>query len=289
MATPVVPARQRPVDPLRERPVPPDRVFYDTGVLLNAEDFRAEQTYHRGRLARVLGYLQGSGTVAGLAVRCDPPVLPPPGDPEQELTVEPGLAIDRLGRLIEVPRRACIRLNRWYEAQAPEVLIQGLHGDGVVVDVFIRFVACEHGKTPAFAAGPFDALDAAVPSRLRDWYELSLVVRREQPNPPLPQPSWPDLAAIADPAARRTRLHEAIFAAWREGTEQWDDDGPVPAPEHAAGQDPTALFLARALVPASGGSADARPARTPGAAVRVDNGARPFVYTAGALARWLGV
>ena len=30
----------------------PDRVNYATGVLLNAEDFQAEQDYHRGRLAR---------------------------------------------------------------------------------------------------------------------------------------------------------------------------------------------------------------------------------------------
>jgi hypothetical protein len=43
----------------------PDRPFYATGVLLDAEDFLDEQTYHRGRLARALAYLHGTGTIAG--------------------------------------------------------------------------------------------------------------------------------------------------------------------------------------------------------------------------------
>jgi hypothetical protein len=40
--------------------------------------------------------------------------------------------------------------------------------NGVIADVFLNFVVCERGKTPAFASGPFDALDAIAPSRLRD-------------------------------------------------------------------------------------------------------------------------
>src|SRR5262245_37226124 len=89
-----------------------DRVFYATGILLAADDFDAEQTYHRGRLARALAYLHGSGTVAGLRVGVLP-ALAPGADPaflqgrEEELRVQPGLAIDRLGRLIEIPRAAC--------------------------------------------------------------------------------------------------------------------------------------------------------------------------------------
>ena len=40
------------IDPLKAKQQPPDRVFYATGVLLDAEDFSAEQTYHRAQLAR---------------------------------------------------------------------------------------------------------------------------------------------------------------------------------------------------------------------------------------------
>jgi hypothetical protein len=84
-----------PADPIETAP-PPERVNYATGVLLDAADFRDEQTYHRGRLARALRYLVGFGTIAGLRV-----VPPAATDAELELRVEPGLAIDRYGRLIE--------------------------------------------------------------------------------------------------------------------------------------------------------------------------------------------
>src|SRR4051812_40120577 len=101
-----------PDDPLA-RGVMPDRVFYATGVLLDAEDFLDEQTYHRGRLARALAYLDGSGTVAGLRVE----VRPASEDPDEELVIHPGLAIDRIGRLIEVPSARCLRLRNWFDNQ----------------------------------------------------------------------------------------------------------------------------------------------------------------------------
>ena len=53
-------------------PEGPDRVHYATGVLLGAEDFRAEQDYHRARLARALAYAMGQGTLAGLEVIHEP-------------------------------------------------------------------------------------------------------------------------------------------------------------------------------------------------------------------------
>ena len=72
-----------PIDPLEAAP-PAERVNYATGVLLDAEDFRDEQTYHRGRLATALRHLAGFGTVAGLRV------LPPEAaDVELELGVAP--------------------------------------------------------------------------------------------------------------------------------------------------------------------------------------------------------
>jgi len=270
-----------------------DRLWYATGVLLDAEDFLDEQTYHRGRLARALAYLYGSGTVAGLRVVWEPTVDPgadvslPDGRPER-IKVEPGLAIDRLGRLIELPRMACIRLNRWYEVQADDDLAQGWHGapfNGVVVDVFLTFVACERGKTPAFAAGPYDALDPVVPSRIRDGYAVTLVIRKEA-DPPVPVNQWPDLSGISDPSERADRMRQAVFGAWREGTQWRELDGKLaPMLEHAAGQDATAVLLARLVLPATQASAAARPQRTEDAPVRVDNNIRPIVFNPG---RWAG-
>lgn len=274
-----------------------DRVLYATGVLLSADDFDAEQTYHRGRVARALAYLHGSGTAAGLRVVVAP-ALAPGADPafpqgrEEELRIEPGLAVDRLGRLVELPRAACLRLDRWYQGQDVDRLTTALHAAGVIVDVFVRYVTCERGKTPAFATGPFDALDAVQPSRLRDAYELTLVPRAEA-TPPLPDPGEigaPPLPPATDVGGRRAALHAAILSGWREGTEQWTEQGPVPLREHVAGQDTTALFLARLVLPATAAATvDTRPVRTAGATVTVDNDSRRFVYSAVALARALGI
>jgi len=270
-----------------------DRLWYATGVLLDAEDFLDEQTYHRGRLARALAYLYGSGTVAGLRVVWEAAVDPgtdvslPDGRPER-IKVEPGLAIDRLGRLVELPHMACLRLNRWYEAQSDDDVAQGFHGapfNGVVVDVFLTFVACERGKTPAFAAGPYDALDPVVPSRIRDGYAVTLVIRKEA-DPPVPVNQWPDLLGVADPSERADRMRQAVFGAWREGTQWQELDGKLaPMLEHASGQDTTAVLLARLALPATQASAAARPQRTAGVPVQVDNNIRPIVFNPG---RWAG-
>lgn len=275
-------------DPLTLRPFP-DRLFYETGALLAKDDFRDEQTYHRGRLARALRYLHGSGTVAGLRVEWIPREE---GVREEHLTVKPGLAIDRWGRIIEVPRSACLRLDRWYRAQDPDLLTQAFHPrtppvpddpyTGVVVDLFIRFTVCERGKTPIFATGPFDALDAVAPSRLRDWYELELVLRPES-DPPLPRPWHPELASITDPEAKRVALKNAILDNWRETTADTDDDALPLLPEHRVGQDPASIFLARMVIPATAGSP---PVRTSDP-VTVDNLRRPFVVPPFGIARWL--
>ncbi|MDH5666842.1 MAG: hypothetical protein OEY86_02375 [Nitrospira sp.] len=270
-----------------------ERLWYATGVLLDAEDFLDEQTYHRGRLARALAYLYGSGTVAGLRVAWEPAVAPgadvtlPDGRPER-ITVEPGLVIDRLGRLVELPRTVCLRLNRWYEAQSDDDLAQGFHSapfDGVVVDVFLTFVACERGKTPAFAAGPYEALDPVVPSRIRDGYVVTLVIRKEA-DPPVPVNQWPDLSGITDPSERADRMRQAVFGAWREGTQWQELDGRLaPMMEHAEKQDTTAVLLARVVLPATQASVAARPQRTEDAPVRVDNNIRPIVFNP---ERWAG-
>jgi hypothetical protein len=286
------------IDTLEKAPSSPDRVVYATGVLLDALDFEAEQNYHRGRLARALAYLHGSGTASGLRVDWEAP-LEPGDDPnfpdgrEERLLVRPGVALDRLGRVIEVAATACLRLDRWFDGKRgvnqlvilPNVTVGALNfPNAVIADVFVNFVACERGKTPAFAAGPFDALDAVQPSRLRDFYDLELIVR-DAVDAPLPTSPWAEVGTLGDPAARRDRVHEIIFDSWREGTDAWDESGPTPLPEHVAGQNPTAVFLARLVIPLD--AADP-PQRDMAQDVVVQNDVRQFVYTTGALLNWLG-
>ncbi|GAB4275669.1 MAG: hypothetical protein Kow0092_31290 [Deferrisomatales bacterium] len=275
-------------DPL-SKPQPPDRVVYALGQLLDEEDFGAEQLYHRGRLARALAYLHGTGTVAGLEVT----VAAEGPEAEETLRVSAGLALDRLGRLIEVPRAACLRLHRWFEAQLADPVGRdrlsasfrtgsGGHPDGVVVDVFVKFEACERGKQPVFGAGGFDALDAVAPSRVRDAYRLELVVR-EEADPPVPDPGFPDLAGLSPEEARARVLDYKLRQAWKEST-AWRGPGETLEllAEHVHGQDGTEVLLARLLLPAL------RPPlrRDPNGTVEVDNGVRALVFSTAELL-WL--
>lgn len=262
-----------------------ERVNYATGVMLDAQDFLDEQSYHRGALARALAYLFGSGTVAGLRVRA-----PAADDQTQHLHVDPGLALDRHGRLIEVRTPYCIRVVNWLAQQPVDALTQALAAAGgfdnaLIVDVFVRFQVCTRGKTPAFASGPFDASNALVAARLADAAKFELLLRAED-APPLPENVWPDLAAIADPAARRGALADAVLGAWHGGSDARDARGELePLREHVDGQDTTSVFLARLTIPVSAPSAEqARPQWLAGTAMLVDNDSRPFVYVPG---RWL--
>jgi hypothetical protein len=306
----------------------PDRLFYAAGVLLDAPDLAAEQLYHRGRLARSLAYLNGSGTVSGLRVQFqsalapgdrDPTDLIDPTDPasgrlypegrEARILVQPGLAIDRLGRLIEVSSAACLRLQPWLDEQSPAQLEQATHPQGsaadtlitrpgspnaitvspanrgIVADIFIRFQICEAGgRTPAFAAGAFDATNANVPARLRDSYELNLILRPEATADlptELPQSPWQSATTLNE-------LQTAVFESWEETTDDWaiDQTGqnrPEPRAEHAVSQDTTAVLLARLLI--LPGDADTGRAL----AAQVDNYSRSFVYPNGAIASWIAI
>src|SRR5215469_3041523 len=133
-------------DPL-DATLPPERVFYALGALLGVQDFTDEQTYHRGRLARALSFLSGYGTLAGLKVDWQGPAK----DPNEEIIVRAGIAVDRLGRIVEIPSDACIRLDNWYQGQSADDLVQGFHAGagGVIVDIFVRFAACERAMQPA--------------------------------------------------------------------------------------------------------------------------------------------
>lgn len=303
------------VDPLTHQPLG-ERPVYATGMLLDAQDFLDEQTYHRGRLARVLGAVAGSGTLAGLLVQHRPPT----DAQAEEIQVNAGLAVDRLGRLIELPRPACLRVQRWWDAElardgllhadhtSPERFISTraqagvtLPARAVVADVFLRFVACPRGLTPAFASGPFDALNAVSVSRLRDAYELQLVPRQNLTDTGLGLPLRPGAFTLpvdvesaeealareaamddpsADPTARRAALQDAVLHGYsRTGDEL------ARGPEHPPTVDASAVFIARVLIPVE----PTEPTVRLGGALLVDNHSRRFLPGLGVLARWSGL
>src|SRR5438128_4112862 len=159
------------------------RVFYATGVLLNAQHRDADQLdTHRG-LARALAYLHGSGTLAGLEVTWERET----SGRGERVVVKPGIALDRLGRIIEVPRAAPLPLDRWFDEQSDAHLIGGFKPpvQGGVADVFVRLVPVEPGPTPGSA------------------YEVKLYLRQEPDPPPLPPPPRP---VVLHPDAPPTAL-----------------------------------------------------------------------------------
>jgi hypothetical protein len=305
-------------DPLDASPLP-ERVHYHTGVLLDRDDFRSEQTYHRGRLARLARYLHGVGTVAGLEVRYEPAAAPTPADAghEERLVITPGLAVDRLGRQIELWERACIRLDAWLAWHCGQAGRRArLNGSiwpsdaavpaAVVADVFLAFRPCAHGRTPAFATGAYDALDATVPARVRDAWLIELVPRDERSaadpalRPPLPAPVLPDPAAFADDAARLAALRKhKLQHAWSEPQlRRTDGDGLVLEPEHVRGlHRGDELFLARVVIPVQRAEGDDPDPSAPGGATAIlttrtvaapviDNDSRRLCFATAELA-WL--
>ncbi|HSW12303.1 MAG TPA: hypothetical protein VLI06_05640 [Solimonas sp.] len=289
----------------------PERLHYATGVLLDETDFREEQCYHRGRLARALSSLFGFGTLGGLRVSCAGS-----DNAELEIAVAPGLALDRLGRLIELRRTQVLRLGRWLDfrrgldAQDPRrnEVIAAVHGDPAVLalDVFLRFVVCPHGRTPAFAAGPFNATDYTVPSRLADAFELNLRVAASDRDPvssavTLRRPASglqqieSELAAadaLADANLRRNARRDALLR------HVLDDLAPLtPAAarrlprlaEQARDEYWDELFLARLLLPVTRSDAEPFPqpelARPGLPADLADNRLRPIALHPGA---WRG-
>lgn len=282
-------------------PASPDRPYHATGVLLGADDFRDEQTYHRARLARALAYLAGSGTLVGLRAG----IQANAAGTVHELQVLPGLAIDRLGRLIEVPRAWCLRLEPWWAARTADELRAAHGAQGVVVDLFLRFAAVARGRTPSFAQGAFDATDATVPNRLRDAFRFDLVLRPDARTAPdtavLPTSRFQVLQGVAnaDPADRATALADALLDGWAQANPHAHDlarpDSLVlpPLPEHGAGLalvDTAALFLARLRIPTLQAPDEVAPGAKPDPdfaaldATRIDNRSRRFAVPADALA-----
>ncbi|HMF14652.1 MAG TPA: hypothetical protein VKE94_20190 [Gemmataceae bacterium] len=262
--------------------------------MLGVEDFQAEQDYHRGRLARTLLQLHGTGTVSGLLVQTD-------GNTDVtklELQVTPGMAIDRVGRIIEVPRTVCIVLQNWLSqyvqawqnqqsGKSPGTPIiadpnKAIHdGKNLTVDVFATFVACTRELTPCFAApDDYDATDAFSPNRLLDSFAMQLVLRTDDTPPKTPLDPW---TSLGPQQPTLTALRQSILA----GTL-----GPPGKPvEYPPNFDQTAVFLARILVPAIAGTAGHPPVwnLTGFGSTNIDNASRLFLIPLSVLSRWNGL
>jgi hypothetical protein len=75
-----------------------------------------------------------------------------------------------------------------------------------------------------------------------------------------------------------------VLAAWTASGRSGQQGQLAPLPEHPRDLDPTAVFLARVLLPVTPDD----PPQRDGTAVLVDNWSRRFVPSTGLMLRWLG-
>jgi hypothetical protein len=178
------------VDPFRSL-----RVHF--GMLLGVDDFETLHAYHRGKTWLHAAWLHGAGAVWGLGVGLDLE--------RGELRVEPGLALDALGREIYLDAPACRHLGRWYAEHRDDPDLAATPIDGGVrfdAHVVVRFRACLARQVPALAE-PCEGSGAATAySRVIETAELLLVPGLAPPpgkSRPLPYPRLRLLFHLAEP------------------------------------------------------------------------------------------
>ena len=271
-----------------------ERVSFQPGILLGAEALGAEQAYHVRRLTRHQRWLVGVGTVFGLRVDA---ITPATDATDVRLTVQPGYAIDGLGREVLVNEPYAISLRDWLAAEnsTPEVQ-DNFVGGTLFLRVTVRARASSQSFQPVVAE-LFDAgLDPVVAARTGDSFllEISGDVRRIGDAPARPLDSWsPDhttptaadlpgtvtpreqatLAGLSDPVA----VNALRMQAWllRRSLPPFDD-----SPGAAAGyEEASRLLLASVHVTL------AAPTTAPTlAGTAVNNLVRPFVRSNALLA-----
>lgn len=250
------------------------RVAYNNGILLDASDFQQEQLYNRSRLATALSLLHGSGTIAGLKLELIPAKLSPPAVSEQ-IIINPGLALDRIGRLIEIHTRQSIRLDRWfnYQKSLPGAVLKPYRDSGMkryfVADVLLRYRAFSQGLRPGFPEPAADATDAIVAARTNDSFEPFMVARDCDPETTLP--AIPPGRFPTTPADKPALL-AAVYQAYSPDTPPLDQDT---AKNY---EDKTAILLSRILIRLKD-APDVTLDRHDSAEVVIDDLDRPIVAT----------
>ena len=198
-----------------------------------SQDFIDEQTYHRGRLARALAFLAGGGTLAGLEVTHRPADTDQPEEikvaPGSPSTASAGSSRFRVppacGSTAGLPARSCATgaIRFAPRPMTPRSFHQrtrrrarraaGTRRGGRCLSAFRRV---RERVDAELRRRPVRCVDAVAPARLRDAYELQLVARADHLGDTftgLPDPGI-DLGAIADIAARRAALQDAILDAY---------------------------------------------------------------------------
>jgi len=217
------------------------------------------------------------------------------GPSQSEIEVGPGLLIDRVGRMIEIPTTVCIRLQPWLANQAASDLNNSILNGNLWIDVFATFAACTQGVTPCFATQDnYDATDAFSANRLLDSFAMQLVLRTDASGAsgslPVPADPWLPIGPVPSGgiAAALSSIQDNILQG-RSGPAAYlpfTTGGVVPR-EIPQGVDPSSVLLARISIPATKDAAGAPPTYTL-SGLQINNKLRLFIYPPSLVARSLG-
>lgn len=196
---------------------PSKRVNYTLGLVLGVDEFQQDQLYHAAGRRSHNRLLHGYGTAWGLAVGevtgADP-----------EIRVEPGVAVDPCGREICVPERMCVRVNAWLGRHQDALGLALPAGDDGVRRVPVAVVLC-HRECPTDAVPvpgePCRSQDDAMqPSRIRESFELKLMLRDDAPweSPPAAV-SGLEVFRLSQPEEQAVRALGRLLARVRTTTD----------------------------------------------------------------------
>jgi len=156
---------------------PSKRVNYTLGLVLGVDEFQQDQLYHAAGRRGHNRLLHGYGTVWGLHVG------PVTQGADPEVQVDPGVAVDPAGREIRVPDRMCVKLDKWLDRH--RATLAALYPDPAAQTIPVAVVLC-HRECPAdtvpVPGEPCRSQDDAMqPSRIRESFELKLMLRDDAP------------------------------------------------------------------------------------------------------------
>ncbi len=264
-----------------------ERVSFQPGILLGADALNAEQTYHLRRLTRHQRWLVGPGTVFGLQVTV---AVPPSDATDLRLTVNPGYAIDGLGREVLVNEAYAISLRDWLAAEnaAPDVAGNFLAGT-LFLRVTARACALPQDLQPVVSE-LFDAgLDPVITARIGDGFQLELLgdPLHMQDAPARPLDWWTPLratpAASALPGTVTTREQATLASITDPGLasamklQAWLLAQPLPPYDDSPGADQGYVEASRLLLASVHLTQAALTTAPTLAGTSVNNLVRPFV------------
>lgn len=157
---------------------PRKRVNYTLGLVLGVDELNQEQTYLMERDRLHNRALHGYGTVSGLALETRP------SGADVEVVVNPGMAVDPIGRHICIDELQCAKLNAWLGREEVQEELENRFGATLPATFPIYLTLCyRECKTDQIPipGGPCKTQeDLRVASRIKDDFELQFVFDRPQ-------------------------------------------------------------------------------------------------------------